>query len=76
MKETRMKIVVDKMPEKIEDCPRHYIEQNAVGDKWDACSMGFICCDGVEKCPFYIIGHWDPPSHISSEYSSRRMQFP
>ena len=54
MKETRMKIVVDKMPEKMEDCPRHYIEQNAVGDKWDACSMGFICCDGVEKCPFYI----------------------
>ena len=38
----------------MEDCPRHYIEQNAVGDKWDACSMGFICCDGVEKCPFYI----------------------
>ena len=54
MKETRMKIVVDKMPEKMEDCPRHYIEQNAVGDKWDACSMGFICCDGVEKGPFYI----------------------
>ena len=49
-----MKIVVDKMPEKMEDGPRHYIEQNAVGDKWDACSMGFICCDGVEKCPFYV----------------------
>ena len=33
MKKTQMKIVVDKMPEKMEDCPRHYVEQNGVGDK-------------------------------------------
>lgn len=49
-----MKIVVDKMPEKMEDCPRRYVEENGVGDKWDACNMGQLHCIGVEKCPFYI----------------------
>ena len=49
-----MKIVVDKMPEKMEDCPRHYVAENGVGDKWDACNVASIGCMGVEKCPFYI----------------------
>lgn len=49
-----MKIIVDKMPEKKEDCKRYETRRNADGNSWGGCKDGTYACHGVEECPFYI----------------------
>lgn len=49
-----MKIVVDKMPERTEECPNITHEGNFEGYKRFGCIHAPIACPGVKKCPFYI----------------------
>lgn len=49
-----MKIVVDKLPNKPQDCPHSELRGNR-NFRWYGCRVGSIGCEVDEKgCPFYI----------------------
>lgn len=49
-----MKILVDKLPNKPQDCPHARFKDNAKGYCWYGCSIGQIVCEVDKKdCPFY-----------------------
>ena len=50
----KMKIVVDKLQNKPQDCPYSRLTENAKGYYWYRCSKGSIVCEIDKKgCPFY-----------------------
>lgn len=49
-----MKILVDKLPNKPQDCPKARLNGNR-NFQWYGCSIGSIACEVDKKgCPFYI----------------------
>lgn len=50
---TRQERFLEMFP-RAEDCIRHEIHENGVGDRWNGCQGTSIACPGVKKCPFYI----------------------